>query len=89
MKTIHKYPVQFNNESVCKIKLPINAKVLTVDFRDDKLCLWARVNDAEEQIEEREFRIYATDEEVNEFDLEYIATVQESWLVWHIFENKS
>jgi len=90
MKTIHKYPLQFE-ESVCKLKMPINAKVLTVQFQDDKLCLWARVNDDEQQVEEREFRAYGTGEEVNEYDLEYIKTVQEhnGALVWHIFENKS
>ena len=89
MKTIHKYPINFKTEEL-SLTMPINAQVLTVQFQNDQLCLWARVDSEEEQVEKREFRRYGTGLEVNEFDLEYISTVQEGngSLVWHIFENK-
>lgn len=53
--TIWKF--EFETENVFEIKMPKGAKILTVQTRMEKPCLWAMVNPEEEK-ELRKFRIF-------------------------------
>lgn len=72
-----------------QISLPENAKIMTVQFQGNNLCLWAMVNPKKDE-EYRYIRIAATGEKItDEADLKYITTVQQfdGELIWHVFEK--
>lgn len=74
---------------VQQISLPENAKIMTVQFQGNQLCLWAMVN-PHSYDEYRYIRIAATGEKItDESDLKYINTVQQfdGELIWHVFEK--
>ena len=87
MKTIWKYPIHITDE--IRLEMPMGATVLDVQMQGSSLCLWALV-DTHKPLETRRFRIFGTG---NPFDLDdewawgFIATVQVSPFVWHIFET--
>lgn len=88
MQTIWKYPLSITSEQT--LKMPVGARVLSIQFQCDTLCMWALVDGSLDQ-ESRTFRIYGTghpiEPELNS-SLVYLATVQESnRLVWHVFEK--
>lgn len=74
---------------VQQISLPDNAKIMTVQFQGNYLCLWAMVDPHKDE-EYRYIRIAATGEKItDEPDLKYINTVQQfdGELIWHVFEK--
>jgi hypothetical protein len=87
MKTIWKFPLA-GGQQKHRISMPKGAKVLTAQLQNNDITLWAEVNDNKEK-ETRVFEVYGTGHEMNEYDLDYIGTVQDnSGLVWHVYENK-
>ena len=86
MKTIHKFPLKPTGQQT--VKMPNNAIIRHVGEQDGNLFLWAQVVDRNEP-EDRLIEVYGTGHEVNEYDLDFIGTVQmANGLVFHVFENK-
>jgi len=70
------------------IELPEKFKPLRVEFQGEQLCLWAIVNPLVRK-NNYDFYIVGTGWEQNDLDgLDYISTVFENGLVWHIFYRK-
>jgi len=88
VKTIWKYPVVVMDE--IWVYMPIGAEILDVQEQQDSICLWALV-DSNEPLIKRKFRIFGTGRPVDLDDDEqtwkFIATVQSTPFVWHIFED--
>lgn len=84
MKTIHKYALRFiDTQSVI---MPVGAKVLAVQNQNDKITMWAEVDDINDK-EQRVFSIFGTGCEITGFERHYIGTVQIGDFVWHIYEQ--
>jgi hypothetical protein len=69
------------------VQLPAGARPLAVQMQDGAPRLWALVDPAAPKVW-RHARIVATGETVTDEDLahlEYVATWQNSTLVWHLF----
>jgi hypothetical protein len=81
---IYKYPISVNDEIV--IKMPKDAKVLTVQMQKSEPCIWALVDPDKEEIERR-FYLYGTGMTVTHSE-SYIGTFQmlNGGLVFHLFE---
>lgn len=86
MTTIHKYPLEVKNHQT--ILMPTGAQILSVQFQEDQLVLWAIVNDTLHK-EGRLIEIYRTGTPFQPLNRKHISTVQEDCVegvVWHIFE---
>lgn len=68
------------------IKIPYNAKILSIQRQNGILCAWALVDPSEPPVTRR-FRIIGTGFEFDPKGLEFLATVQGGSFVWHIFEE--
>lgn len=67
--------------------MPKEATILTVQYQDNELCLWAIVN-IDNPVEDRCFEIFGTGEIIDlAAEAPYIGTVQRIGLVWHVFEK--
>jgi len=91
MKTIYKYQVPI--EGAFKLRLPIEAVILSFQSQHGMPCIWAMVETAHIN-EDRRFRLYGTGHSIetipNNRSLHYIGTAQQSQtppLVWHLFEE--
>lgn len=73
MKTIHKYPLELTEMQF--IEMPKDAKVLTAQSQDSKICLWAEV-ESHQPTELRRFIIYGTGFEMSDTEEIYIGTVK-------------
>lgn len=87
MNSIWKFELQTGNETETEIRMPRGAKILTVQYQNGILCIWALV-DLTEPPETRLFALYGTGWDF-EYDpsMIYIGTVQNPPFVWHIFEH--
>lgn len=83
MKTIHKYTL--HADDIQTVNMPIGAVILDAQEQGYGLQLWALVDDSKPLVP-RQFASYGTWLPVPEEAGEYVATVQMSNLVWHIFE---
>jgi hypothetical protein len=86
---IFKYQLELTD--VQRLLLPRFAKILSVQFQGEDLCLWALVI-PDQKSEDRIIRIIGTGHEINpslQFNLEFIGTVQQysGSVVWHVFEE--
>lgn len=79
IKQIWKY--RFNSE----IKMPLDARVLTIQKQDGEPTIWALVNPNNE-LEVRNFTIVGTGNSFDDTNHKYIGTFQDSPFVWHLFE---
>jgi hypothetical protein len=93
MKTKNKTIWKFNLKpiDVNKIQMPKGAEIVSVQFQDKNICLWALVNPlAEEEI--RNFGLIGTGDIINQENGQYITTLQFEKAfgvfnqVWHLFE---
>lgn len=87
MKTIWKFPLLVTD--LCRIQIPKNAEVLTVQRQNEQVCLWALV-DPEANKETRYFEVHGTGNPILESDnreRRYIGTFQAAPFVWHVFER--
>ncbi|MGH7901606.1 MAG: DUF7352 domain-containing protein [Thermodesulfobacteriota bacterium] len=86
-KKIYKYQLEITDNQI--IKMPVGAKILTVDTQgDDNVCLWALV-DPNMEYKDRKIRIIGTGHPIEDWEkLEYIGTAQQlsGGLIWHVFE---
>jgi hypothetical protein len=90
MHTIYKYPIEITDSQ--KVLMPQGAQILTAQFNNGRLCLWALVNASEAVLMERTIRIQGTGNPVADpYLLKYIGTDQHvvngTTLVWHVFEE--
>ncbi len=67
------------------IRMPVGAKILTVQMQDGKSFLWAEVNPMA-ATELRQFQIAGTGRGLSKNPRAYIGTWQNRWEVWHLFE---
>ena len=81
---IYKYKLKI--EIVQTIKMPANARILSIQAQGNELCLWAEVF-AENQLDERTFLIRGTGQAFAKGSDVYLATVQVGGFYWHIYEE--
>jgi len=98
MRTIHKYKLD-DVAHANIIDMPEYAEILTAQVQGNDIYIWAMHDTVdgdfphpEDKIVKRKFHIYGTgweipDESYAHNRLQYIATVQMSPLVWHVFEE--
>lgn len=95
--TIFKYQLQVTDIQV--LRLPKNAKILSVQVQmqdygqglKETIQLWALVDKAEPQLEDRKIAMYGTGNPIPSDAGSYISTIQmyRSSLVFHFFEVSS
>lgn len=84
MHTIYKYQIKPSDPG---IKLPLGSQVLHADTQNGEFFIWALVNLDETEFVEREFAVWGTGWEIEEYpNVDFISTVFEGPYVWHIFE---
>ena len=91
MRTIRKYEIPFNPVEV-NVQLPVNSKILDVEFQNSKLFCWVEVKFEEErkiQFETVTFWIFGAEWEIPEDAvIEHVKTLHYDWCVWHIYKNE-
>lgn len=88
MKTIYKYAIDVTDEQI--VKLPANARILTVQVQGGTPCIWALVDTNEVLIEDVTIRVHGTGHPIDDSDnLDYIGTFQMHGgsLVFHVFRE--
>lgn len=82
MKQIWKYDVHDGS-----IRMPIGAKILSVQLQNNRPMMWAIV-DPNAETEIRKFEIVGTGMGFNDtnYMYTYIGTFQDNPFVWHLFE---
>lgn len=88
MTTIYKY--QLNTPiSIQGVEMPIGAEILTVANQEDKITIWAKVDDQAEK-EVVEINVYGTGHQMYQTEKtkrQYLGTVFIGPLVWHVFKR--
>ena len=85
MERIYKYKLK--NEWDQNIEMLKGSKILTAQLQGDEICIWAMVDENNSNVnEKRNIVIIPTGTQIKYGDLKYIATVQQTVFVWHIFE---
>lgn len=90
MKAIWKYTLKVGERTV--LEIPPGSKILTAQMQGDAVRLWVLVERIEQQAlvinSRRNFEVYGTGLPIpDNCEYEgYIATVQQTPFVWHIFE---
>ena len=86
MKTIHKYKLEVTDSQT--IKLPHDAKFLTIDLQHSVPYMWAVVDPNLDTVEV-EILTSGTGQEIDTNDLTYLGTYQllSGDLVYHIFSK--
>lgn len=87
MRVIHKLHLKASSNM---IMLPPGAIILTAMMQYGFPTLWFITDDEQIPTEQRIFRVFGTGEFVPEYydKSNYIATVIDAVLVWHIFEEE-
>lgn len=82
---IWKFPLAITD--LQRVEVPKGAMILTVQAQAGALCLWAVVPDAQAKSETIVIEIIGTGIEAPAASRAYIATVQLTALVWHVFQR--
>ncbi|MHA1169976.1 MAG: DUF7352 domain-containing protein, partial [Candidatus Hodarchaeales archaeon] len=93
MRMIYKYKLELDDE--VEIWMPNGAKILSVGFQkhlsvQSTIQLWAMVNPNQDpnDREKRTFRIIGTGHLIGDYGkLNFIGTLTDNLLVWHVFEK--
>ena len=89
MKVIHKFPMlNLQHNAVLEVEMPKGAKVLDIQVQNETAMIWAIVN-PKHSTRKRVFHVFGTGFEMEDYEkkhYDYIKTVQNGPLVWHIFE---
>ena len=85
MKSIWKFKLELSCEQ--DVQLPTGAKVLTAQYQNGSLFIWAVVDPMEVETGYRRFLIFGTGHEMSDVAMRYISTVQQGAFVWHVFER--
>jgi len=83
MEAIWKFPLTLTGYH--SVKMPRGAKIISFQIQRGVFCIWAIVDIGQFE-EDRLFKIYGTGHEHEKIEGEYIGTVQDNMLVWHLFE---
>lgn len=83
-QVIHKFPLKIIEE-LQTITLPIGSRVLKADILLNVVNIWVLKADNKEQID-RQFRVIPTGFRFDSKNLNYVSTVIDTPLVWHVFE---
>jgi hypothetical protein len=81
---IWKFPIAITDAQV--VSMPFNAEVISVQFQRGDLVLWAKGCSGDQVQLPRVFCIYGTGHPMFDVDRDYVGTVQDGGLVWHVFE---
>lgn len=84
MKTIYKYTLALDELQV--VPMPRGATIIDCQKHQDDICLWAIIDTNEPHIFRR-IVILGTGHLIPDNNLQYIATVQDRDLIWHVFEQ--
>lgn len=87
MRRIYKYPLVLKESQT--IQMPVDSKIISVQNQHGDITIWAIV-DPKSPMRERKFFIHGTGDGLpNNWAnyLMYLATVQISYYVWHVFEE--
>ena len=89
MQTVWKFEVPVADE--VSVPLPTGAKLLSVAFQGNALCLWALVDPEKKVREPRYLRIAGTGHPIEDVDpLAFIGTAHHPHgLVFHVFERSA
>ncbi len=82
MRTVWKFLVPWAGST----EMPLGAEILSVQYQDGNICMWAEVETTMPNID-RHFSIIGTGGEVPGFGAKHIGTVQEGWAVWHVYDH--
>jgi len=83
--TIYKYELM---GFMCSVEMPVNSQILDAQRQDGKYMVWALV-DTTMPLESRGFIIHGTGHTIRDIEnLEYLKTIQDSNMVWHLFVSK-
>lgn len=83
---IWKYLIDLEKGFKHVIKMPFNAKILSIQIQGALIAIWVICNERSPK-EDRIFDIYPTGRDLPPDPGMYLATVQFGCFVWHIFEN--
>ncbi len=90
MRTIWKYPIQVTDRQ--SVRMPTGSTVLSCQFQDGQLCLWAMVNSdlavkGADVYENRIVYVIGTGHQIPNVPLGFISTVQMAGgtLIFHVF----
>lgn len=88
-KVIHKYDLgELHHNKVSEVEMPKGAKILSIQKQYDKAVVWAIVN-PKHSFRKYTFHTFGTGFEMEDYEkkhYDYITTLQDGFLVWHIFE---
>ena len=81
------YECRFSEREYGDIQLPEGAEILTIQYQNGCLYLWAKV-DTTKSLVNRHIEVFRTGYEILEdMKYKYITTIQYSGYVWHYFER--
>ncbi len=83
---VWKYLLPFTGQNT--IEMPIGSQVLSTQLQDGMIYLWVKAPDETSQ-EQRSFYVLGTGWEVPDECKDFIGTVQDRDLGWHVFERKT
>lgn len=86
MQTIYKYQLSLQNEQA--LKLPLGAKILSVDNQNEQLVLWALVDPNQKIQTKTIIMVFVTGQEVVLFETtKFLNTVlfENGRLIFHVF----
>lgn len=81
MKTIWKFELA---KPVCRVDMPVCAKVIRVGRQGASICLWAIV-ESDNSLEKRLFAVVGTGHPIPH-DGRYLGSWDDGPFVWHLFE---
>lgn len=83
MKTVYKYPLDFEDYSI--VTLPLGYQLLKVIIQNGNPVLYALIDTNENRFRGVRFRIAGTGHPIDEDNLEYVSTFEMGSLVFHVF----
>lgn len=83
MRTIYKYELDIADEQF--VKMPLGARILTVQVQGDAICMWVEVH-PDAPIGERIIACYGTGHSMASWST-HIGTVQTGAFVWHFYDG--
>lgn len=87
MKKIFKYELKIKDSQI--VKIPDEAKILSVKNQNNKLVVWAEVSD-NQMINDVEFLVIGTGNPIDKklYNYKFIDSVIMGQFVWHIYYHK-
>ena len=80
---IWKFPLRVTETQ--RVAMPAGAEILSVKMQKGQLCLWALVS-PERDKEMCTIEVHGTGNPIGPGNREYLGTVQDHALVWHVFK---